>query len=149
MLGGQSLTPGGNGNRIFGLLYGIAQSAGLSIDIPTSPDALNATGNMTGLGMFGSLPNADTPLFDPIRFHRRSMRDILSQSSFDMQLDKTTQASPRPGPCGDRAMRSGFSGSEDNISLNGRVFSAFLGLDHHLKNNPDPRPCIVPQHGRN
>ena len=134
MLGGQALTPGRNGNRIFGLLYGIAQSAGLSINIPTSPDALNAIVDRAAPGMTGSLPNADTPLFDPIRFHRRSMRDILSQSSLTCDWDETMLASPRLGLWG-QGNASGFSGSEDNISLNGRVFSAFLGVDHHLKNN--------------
>ena len=135
MLGGQSLTSGNNGNRIFGLLYGIAQSAGLSINIPTSPDALNAAGNMAAPGMLGSLPNADTPLFDPIRFHRRSVRDILSQSSFDMRLGRDDAGKPSPWALWGQGNASGFSGSEDNISLNGRVFSAFLGVDHHLKNN--------------
>ena len=135
MLGGQALTPGNNGNRIFGLLYGIAQSAGLSINIPTSPDALNAAGNMAAPGMTGSLPNADTPLFDPIRFHRRSMRDILSQSSFDMRLGQNDAEQPSPWALWGQGNASGFSGSEDHVSLNGRVFSAFLGVDHHLKNN--------------
>ena len=135
MLGGQSLNTREGGNRIFGLLYGIAQSAGLSINIPTSPDALKAIVDRAAPGMHGSLPNADTPLFDPIRFHRRSMRDILSQSSFDMRLGQNDTGKPSPWALWGQGNASGFSGSEDQVSLNGRVFSAFLGVDHHLKNN--------------
>ena len=86
MLGGQALNAREGGNRIFGLLYGIAQSAGLSINLPMSHDPFNAAGNMAVPGMLGSLPNPDTHEYNPIRFHRRSMRDILSQSSFDMRL---------------------------------------------------------------
>ena len=142
MLGGQSLNTREGGNRVFGLLYGIAQSAGLSINIPTSPDAFNATGdmpgslsNMPGQGTPGALSASDAHLFTPVQFHRRSMRDILSQSSFDMRLGQDDTGKPSPWALWGQGNASGFSGSEDNISLNGRVFSAFLGVDHHLKNN--------------
>ena len=134
MLGGQSLnTREGKKSHLWAVIWH-RPIRRTEHQHPTSPDAFNTTGgmpgslsNMAGQGTPGALSASDAHFFTPVQFHRRSMRDILSQSSFDMRLGQDDKGKPSPWALWGQGNASGFSGSEDHISLNGRVFSAFLG----------------------
>ena len=121
MIGGQPMTLRSE-HGIAGLLQNVTRVAGLNLP----------------LGQFGAASPMQNP-FDAdgnpnnqIRFHPRSMRDILSQSHFGLPLggenaDKSSWALWGQGSV------NGFSGlSEDNVSLDGRVFSTYLGMDSRL-----------------
>ena len=125
MLGGQPLTLHSE-HGIAGLLQNVARLSGLNINLP--------------LGQFGA---AASPMQNPfdvdgnhhnqIWFHPRSIRDILSQSHFDLPLGgENADKMPSWALWGQGSM-NGFSGlSEDNLSLDGRVFSTYLGMDSRL-----------------
>ena len=111
-----------------GLLQSLARSAGLNINLP--------------LGQFGAASRMHNP-FDvdgnhhkPIQFHARSARDILSQSRFGLRLGQETAEKTSPWSLWGHGNTSGFSSrTEDNLSLDGRVFSGYLGIDYRL-NSP-------------
>ena len=131
-LGGRALTPGESGSRVFGMLYGIAQSAGLAVNAPVSPGPFNDGRDADALeAMTGPDGRPDAP----IRFQRRTMDDVLSQSAFDLRLGQDDVGKLSPWAFWGQGVASGFSGAEDGIALDGRVFSAFLGLDRRLENN--------------
>ena len=72
--------------------------------------------------------------YTPVRFHRRSARDILSQSNFDLKLGSSgkTSAWSLWGQGNTRM----FSGRHDGaVSTDGRVLSGYLGIDYRA-NDP-------------
>ena len=114
-LGGQPLRA-----DAIGLLQSLARSAGLNINLP--------------LGQFGTASRMHNP-FDhkPIQFHSRSARDMLSQSRFGLRLGQETAEKTSSWSLWGHGSTSGFSSrTEDNLALDGRVFSGYLGIDHRF-----------------
>ena len=121
-LGGRAVTTNGNGGKAAGLLWGLAHSAGLTVNLPRA-DALEA------------LPGHDPRPDAPVRFQRRALDDALSQSAFLLKPGAGEGDSPSPWAFWGRGAAAGFSSAEDGMALDGRVFSAFIGLDRRLKND--------------
>ncbi len=128
MLGGQPMTLRSD-HGVVGLLQSLARSVGININLP--------------LGQFGAAASRMHNPFDvdgnhykPIRFHSRSARDILSQSRFGLRLGQENAEKISPWSLWGHGSTSGFSShTEDNLSLDGRVFSGYLGIDYRL-NSP-------------
>ena len=123
MIGGQPMALRSE-HGVAGLLQNVARLSGLNLP----------------LGQFGAAASpmqnpldADGNPYQQIRFHPRSIRDILSQSHFALPLgDENADKMPAWALWGQGNM-NGFSGlSEDNLSLDGRVFSTYLGMDYRL-----------------
>ena len=116
-LGGQPLRAD---HGAIGLLQSLTRSMGLNINLP--------------LGQFGAASRMHNP-FDhkPIQFHSRSARDILSQSRFGLRLGQETAEKTSPWSLWGHGSTSGFSSrTEDNLALDGRVFSGYLGIDYRF-----------------
>ena len=115
-LGGQSMTLRKE-HGVAGLLRNIARTAGLNINMPT--------GHISHFGEY-----------TPVRFHRRSIRDIFSQSRFNITIGPENTDNTSPWSLWGQGSASGFSSrAKNNLSLNTRLFSAsYLGLDYRAKN---------------
>ena len=125
-LGGQPLTLRAD-HGIVGLLQGLARSVGLNINLPSGQFGSAASPMHNPLNLEGSH-------YNPIRFHPRSVRDILSQSRFGLQLGQETTEKISPWSLWGHGSTSGFaSRTEDNLSLDGRVFSGYFGIDYRVK----------------
>ena len=121
-LGGRAVTTNGNGGKAAGLLWGLAHSAGLTVNLPDA-NALE------------TLPGHDLRPDAPVRFQRRALDDALSQSAFLLKPGAGEGDNPSPWAFWGRGAAAGFSSAEDGMALDGRVFSAFIGLDRRLKND--------------
>ncbi len=125
-LGGQPLTLRAD-YGIVGLLQNLARSVGLNINLPSGQFGSAASPMQNPFDLEGSH-------YNPIRFHPRSVRDILSQSRFGLQLGQETTEKISPWSLWGHGSTSGFSSrTEDNLSLDGRVFSGYFGIDYRVK----------------
>ncbi len=118
-LGGQPLTLRAD-HGVIGLLQSLARSMGLNINLP--------------LGQFGAASRMHNPFdYKPIQFHSRSARDILSQSRFGLRMGQENAEKISPWSLWGHGSTSGFSSrTEDNLALDGRVFSGYLGIDYRF-----------------
>ncbi len=94
----------------------------------------------------------------PVQFRRVSGREVLSQSAFELPLSRpaplavasATEGTPAAGPPSDpaaqagaaawtlwgRGTASGFNGKpKDDFSMDGNVFTGYLGVDYRLQPN--------------
>ncbi len=122
----------------------------------------NLAGYGHGLGQLGfDRAHAATPqavqvgtLRAPVQFRRVSGAEVLSQSQFEVLLSRPAPASlrarPQPGHRSNRQAQaaaatwtlwgrgtaSGFNGKpKDNFSMDGTVFTGYLGVDYRLQPN--------------
>ena len=125
-LGGQPMTLHSE-HGIAGLVQNVARLAGLNINLPSRQ--FGAASRMHNPSDVDGNPN------EQIQFHPRSIRDILSQSHFDLRLGgegENADEMPAWAVWGQGNMNGFSSRTEDNLSLDGRVFSTYLGMDHRL-----------------
>ena len=126
-LGGQPMTLHSE-HGIAGLVQNVARLAGLNINLPSRQ--FGAASRMHNPSDVDGNPN------EQIQFHPRSIRDILSQSHFDLRLGgegENADEMPAWAVWGQGNMNGFSSRTEDNLSLDGRVFSTYLGMDHRLE----------------
>ena len=147
-LGGLPLRVDRDDDGIVGLLFGAAKVAGLEVDLPpfegpkdgggTTLRSLRGAGVLRTGEAYAGIDGREERRPDGLRFRRRSARDILSQSRFDVSLGPR-EASARPGSgwalWGQGRSRA-FSGRPDgSLSVDdGRVYSAYLGIDYRDRN---------------
>ncbi len=140
-LGGQQLQAGRGAGGVASLLYGLSRAAGLEVRLPRTDgqSAMDASAAFAARHVAGSparaQPGRGSDQGELIRFNRRSMGEVLSASSFELTpAQSDAGGAPSPWSLWGRGGASGFSGrTGDGASLDGRVSSAYLGIDYRFE----------------